>query len=112
MTTYCERSASGTIELYFYGDLAPDDRLEIQRHVEGCATCQAVLDDLATIRSALASVPVVDAPPGEDWSAFMRRLTAATDRQGPAHGTLRTAPAASTAVAHLPWRPRVISRTT
>jgi hypothetical protein len=45
----------------------------------------------------------------------MRRLTDATDREGPAHdrhGTMRAAPAAGTAVAHLPWRPRHISRPT
>jgi Putative zinc-finger len=80
MTRSCDRSASGAIELYFYGDIPAADRLETERHLEGCASCQAVLEDLSAIASALGS-PVVDAPRGGDWSGFMRRLRHATERE-------------------------------
>ena len=85
MTRDCDRSASGTIELYFYDELPPAGRLETERHLHGCASCQAVLEDLAALAGALASAPVVDAPPGDDWSGFMRRLQDATapERRAP-----------------------------
>jgi hypothetical protein len=78
MSRHCDRSASGAIELYFYDELPPAERLETERHLSGCASCQAVLDDLSAIEGALASARVVEAPPGEDWSRFMRRLRHAT----------------------------------
>jgi hypothetical protein len=79
MTPDCDRSASGTIELYFYGELPAADHLDIERHLHGCASCQAVVEDLSALAGALAAVPVVDAPQGGDWSGFMRRLQDATE---------------------------------
>jgi hypothetical protein len=78
MSGHCDRSASGAIELYFYQELPAPERLETERHLQGCASCQAVLEDLAAVAGALASAPVVDAPPGDDWSGFMQRLQNAT----------------------------------
>lgn len=73
MTT-CLVQASGTIELYFYGELAPLARAEAARHLAVCAECRRVLEELELIRAALAERPDVSAPPGGDWSGFMARL--------------------------------------
>ena len=75
--TGCELFESSDVELYFYGELAAADRSRVDAHLRGCGACRQRLDDLHAIRRALASRPVVDAPPAGDWSGFMRRLDAA-----------------------------------
>jgi hypothetical protein len=73
----CARFDSGDVEMYFYGELDPVDRVRVEDHLRGCEPCRQRLDDLHAIRRALASRPVVDAPPAGDWSGFMRRLDSA-----------------------------------
>ena len=75
--TGCDRQQAGDIELYFYGELGPAERSGVERHLRTCAECRRAFDELSTIRSALAARPLVDAPPGGDWTGFMRRLDAA-----------------------------------
>ena len=70
----CHLQASGTIELYFYNELPPAERAEVQAHIGRCAECHAALGDLTVIRAALAVRPDVATPPGGDWSGFMTRL--------------------------------------
>jgi hypothetical protein len=70
----CDVQASGTIELYFYGELSPAEHDKCERHLAACALCRAALDELTTIRVALAARPAVSAPPDGDWTAFMSRL--------------------------------------
>ena len=70
----CDVLASGAIELHFYGELSPAERDECERHLAACALCRAALDELTTIRVALAARPAVSAPPDGDWTAFMSRL--------------------------------------
>jgi hypothetical protein len=81
----CGFAVTPDIELYFYGELDPVDRARVEAHLRHCATCRQRLDDLQAIRRALASRPMVDAPPAGDWSGFMRRLDAACsiDRRAP-----------------------------
>ena len=62
------------VVLYFYGELDGAARARGAAHVRGCAECRHRLEELQTIKDALASRPVVDAPPAGDWSGFMRRL--------------------------------------
>jgi Putative zinc-finger len=62
------------IELYFYGELDANERVRVEAHLRGCDACRQRLDDLHTIRRALAAPLAVDAPPAGDWSGFMRRL--------------------------------------
>jgi Putative zinc-finger len=75
--TVCHLFESPDIELYFYNELDAVDRVRVEAHMRGCAACRQRLDDLRAIRRALASRPVVDAPPAGDWSGFMRRLDGA-----------------------------------
>jgi len=75
--TVCDLFDSPDIELYFYNELDARERGRVDAHLRGCAACRQRLDDLRAIRRALASRPVVDAPPAGDWSGFMRRLDAA-----------------------------------
>jgi hypothetical protein len=94
--TVCDLFDSPDIELYFYNELDADARARVEAHLRGCGACRQRLDDLRAIRRALASRPVVDAPPAGDWSAFMRRLDAAiaTDR--------KTAPGAASVSPRVP----------
>jgi len=82
----CEQQASGTIELYFYGELPLAARVDVQSHITQCAECRAALDDLSVIRSALAVRPDVATPPGGDWSGFMARLNSRMTAEATAAG--------------------------
>jgi Putative zinc-finger len=73
MTT-CLRQASGEVELYFYDELDPSTRASVEQHLLSCSECRRALEELSTIRAALATRPVVDAPVDGDWSAFTIRL--------------------------------------
>ena len=75
--TPCDVQASGAIELWFYGELDPDERRRIEFHLAVCAECRGALDELKTIRTALATRPVVTAPPGDDWTSLMSRIDVA-----------------------------------
>ena len=72
----CAIHDGGTIELYFYGELAPAEQSRIALHLRGCRQCASALAELQVIREALAVRPEVSAPPAGDWSAFMARLDA------------------------------------
>jgi putative zinc finger protein len=82
----CDAQTSGTTELYFYGELTPAERDAFERHLAGCEPCRCALEELATIRAALAARPAVSAPPDGDWSAFMSRLDRATEEDGQVRG--------------------------
>ena len=77
MTT-CHLWDTPDIELYFYGELDAADTARVAAHLRGCAECRQRLDDLRAIRRVL-SAPLVEAPPADDWSGFMRRLDEACD---------------------------------
>jgi hypothetical protein len=72
--TSCPLHASGSVELYFYGELDTAEYARLERHLTGCDECRRALDDLQTIRAALAARPDVSAPAGGDWTSFMARL--------------------------------------
>ncbi len=80
----CDIQASGAIELYFYGELEGAEHHEIARHVRGCEMCRQALEELALIRAALDARPIVSAPAGGDWTAFMARLDAAVQHENEA----------------------------
>jgi hypothetical protein len=83
----CERLESGAVELHFYSELDAHEQSIMERHIDSCAECRHALDELAVIRDALATVPVVEAPAGGDWTGFMGRLDGAIrseDRSGTA----------------------------
>ena len=98
----CHLQAGGTIELYFYGELPPAERTDVQAHLGQCAECRAALDDLTVIRAALAVRPDVATPPGGDWSGFMARLNGRIVGEGQAE-----APTAPAKVIEISWRRRV-----
>src|SRR5688500_20287386 len=80
----CRIQETGTIELYFYGELEPAPHHEVRAHLAECRECARVLDELRVIRSALAARPDVAAPASGDWGAFMQRLDSAVQRSAPA----------------------------
>jgi anti-sigma factor RsiW len=76
----CDVHASGSIDLYFYGELEPAEREAADRHMAACRECREALEELTVIRETLASRPVVAAPASGDWSGFMSRLDEAIAR--------------------------------
>jgi Putative zinc-finger len=77
----CDVQASGAIELYFYEELTAAERRDVDTHLAACAECRGALDELRTIRAALAARPAVDAPPGGDWASLMSRIDAAVTHE-------------------------------
>jgi hypothetical protein len=75
--TSCAIHDAGSIELYFYDELAPAARAAVDEHLRRCRQCKGALDELALIRDALAARPDVSAPAVGDWSGFTARLDAA-----------------------------------
>ena len=82
----CAVQASGTIELYFYGELDAAERSAADLHLAACRECRESLVELALIREALAARPAVSAPPSGDWSGFMSRLDKALGREPASRG--------------------------
>jgi hypothetical protein len=80
----CSVQETGTIELYFYGELEPAVQEDVREHLARCRECVQALDELRVIRSVLAARPDVAAPASGDWGAFMQRLDAAVYRDAPA----------------------------
>ena len=70
----CPMQESGAVDLYFYGELAAGDRLEVEAHVARCTQCRGALEDLRTIAAALAPRSGAAAPPGGDWASLMARI--------------------------------------
>ena len=99
----CEIQASGAIEQWFYGELDPDERRGIEFHLAACAECRGALDELKTIRSALATRPVITAPPGDDWTSLMSRidLAVAHESRSPAKVVAMPAPRSRPVPAYL-----------
>jgi hypothetical protein len=59
---------------YVLGALEPDDEHAFQRHLEGCATCQATVRELEAVVGELAySAPPVD-PPDTVWAGIRRQI--------------------------------------
>jgi hypothetical protein len=102
----CPLVDSADVEMYFYGELDPTDRVRVEQHLHGCEPCRQRLDDLHAIRRALATHPAIDAPPAGDWSGFMRRLDAAVARsEEPSN--LRTFKPQNLRTRE-PWNPRTL----
>ena len=78
------------VVLYFYGELDADARARIDGHLRTCSACRQRLEDLHTIREALAAAPAVNAPPAGDWSGFMRRLDRSTEGLRPSGSPARS----------------------
>lgn len=72
--TPCDRLEPGAIEQYFYGELPPAETSHVEDHLRACPACRDHVADLQAVSDALAQHRPVDAPPGGDWSGFMRRL--------------------------------------
>ena len=75
----CRWHDSGSVELYFYGELDARARARFEAHRAGFDACRDALADLETIRRALAGRREHAAPPSGDGDSFMRRLDARLD---------------------------------
>ncbi|HVH56578.1 MAG TPA: hypothetical protein VM791_09990 [Vicinamibacterales bacterium] len=96
----CTIHDAGSVDLYFYGELAPAEHAVVAEHLRQCRLCRTALEELTVIREALAACPDITAPPTGDWSAFMNRLDTA----------VRVAVPASVVVSLDSRRPSVVRR--
>lgn len=65
---------------YLDGDLPDNERVALEAHLDGCAECTAVLDDLRRIVQRARTIS--PAPPTVDlWPAIARRIGARAPRQ-------------------------------
>jgi hypothetical protein len=92
--TACGVQLSGAIDMYFYDELPPRERREVETHVRRCSACRDVLAELALIRSSLASRPEIAAPAGGDWTRLMDRIEGALAAQSAPGAVGPIAPAA------------------
>jgi anti-sigma-K factor RskA len=71
---------------YVLGALDPDDEQDFQRHLGGCATCEANVRELEAVAGELAyAVPPVD-PPDTLWAGIRREIQPEAARPGAAPG--------------------------
>ena len=71
------------VQAYFDGELDGADATAVQRHLEGCADCRALVEDLARLRTAIRRDLTPVASP-----QLRARITQALDAQTPAPVTV------------------------
>lgn len=69
-------SASRCLSAYLDGELAPGERLAVERHLGRCPRCAARLEDLGRLRGTLRSLPR-SAPPEDGWSRLREEMAEA-----------------------------------
>ena len=71
---------------YVLGALEPDDEHDFQRHLDGCATCEATVRELEAVAGELAyAAPPVD-PPDTLWAGIRRQIEPEAARRVAAPG--------------------------
>jgi hypothetical protein len=92
------------ISEYLDGCLEPEARREMEAHLQECAACSSVLEDLRGIVARAASLPAPE-PPAEIWAGIEARLRAASAAPT-THATApaRTRPARSPLAPWTSWR--------
>ena len=68
----CDRSRQQIQEL-IDGALAPIRRSELEQHLDECASCRALYNDLQQLRDVAASMPAIE-PPDHVWMQIAGRL--------------------------------------
>jgi hypothetical protein len=101
--TICLNASSEKLTLYYYGELAGDERRAFEAHLAMCPACAAALSELDVLRAALAPRAAATRTTDE-WLGFMQRLDAALD----APDTLQVAERAAHRTPHIaphtaPW---------
>lgn len=52
------------LSAYLDGELTATESPRVAGHLQGCGRCRAELDDLASARAAIRSLPIIEVPPG------------------------------------------------
>jgi anti-sigma factor (TIGR02949 family) len=73
------------VQAYFDGEADAVAAADIERHIEGCAECRALLDDLEKLRTALRQELTYESAP----AALRVRVTRALDAQQPTRSRLQ-----------------------
>jgi len=73
-------SWSDRLSDYLDGDLPDNERVALEAHLDGCAECTAVLDDLRRVVQRARTLSPA-APPVDLWPAIARRIGASVSRE-------------------------------
>ena len=71
------RHITSLLEKYVDGELRPEERISLEKHVKGCHHCQRELKELTALRSHLQEAVeegVADAPLAKIWQGVAERL--------------------------------------
>jgi len=69
----CPRFES-LLDAYVDERLAPDDRREVDHHLEGCAACRAVVDELRDLARVTAQLPRGIPPERDLWPELSKKI--------------------------------------
>jgi hypothetical protein len=90
-----------TIHDYIDKALGPRERADVERHVEGCAECRRLVDDLLEIRKAFAGLKDdLREPPVRAWGRLERAIRLERD-----HGARRLQPSDAAAEGYARLKP-------
>jgi hypothetical protein len=93
----CERSRDQIQEL-IDGTLGPIRRSELEQHLDQCASCRALFEDLQRLRDAAGTLPTLE-PPDHVWMQIAGRLR----QEGRVHEQSAPALPAHPARLHYAW---------
>ncbi len=69
------------LNAYADATLDPSERAEVERHLEACAACRSLVEDLRAIVNAAATLEFRD-PPGRAWARIERAIALETRSDG------------------------------
>ncbi|HET9152052.1 MAG TPA: zf-HC2 domain-containing protein [Gemmatimonadales bacterium] len=70
----CEQTRD-LLDRYVAGALVPEERADIERHVQDCAACRADLEAAAALAAPVAGLSRQIPPPADLWPGIARRIT-------------------------------------
>jgi anti-sigma factor RsiW len=88
---------------YVDGTLDAAGRVEVERHLEACAECRALVDDFSEIRRTAGSLELRE-PPVRGWARIERVLQLTQDGQGPSRDAIQPVAPQQSAGPRLRWR--------
>lgn len=83
-STVCKyKESEALLSAWIDGDLEPTEAKDLERHLELCQSCRAVVDDLQALKVAAGSLAEEPVPsPGDGWQQVRGRLSPSVTREG------------------------------
>lgn len=80
MTQPCERYQV-MISGYLDGELSPEDRSDLEQHLEGCLVCRREFDTMQRLAVGTTAMFAREAPPEDLWDGFVNGVYNRLERQ-------------------------------